>query len=440
MTTELSFAANTDSNGPGSNVLDTGTTSLLSEISCDFHGDRLARVKIVGIGEPIYGERRKTVRNLYGFKTGVQVDLPGGISRLVPVPENWLLQEYETGKSGYIVDKSNPANKVELIHSVPPKLRNFICDSEDVVCYRASGVAKPSVRLLHERLCHLRKCKSRTCLACRMAKSVRRRCKRARKERYRSKRPLAQLDVDYLGPVSPTSQRGFSMALCILDVKSGMFWGVPAKGKLPAPEIRRLIRELRSRYGRNIGVRVVYFVRSDNDPCFMGDFSQVLKISEVLELKPSPYNPSLNGNIERLVRKIVMALKSMLINTDPKCWCWGLEYLSLVSNSIKTPETGKAPLEVCEELLEEGDPRRTPGLKERDEQKLPFRRFGSLCVCHIEDPVLKRAHVASGQAFGKFLPSWIPGIYLGRSGRKGSNCDLVHWARDGSGGKLVLVC
>ena len=61
-------------------------------------------VNVVGLGKGgVIGLRGEARPNSYGIKEVVVVPhLPPGIDRLVPVPEGWKLQDYATGKSGYL--------------------------------------------------------------------------------------------------------------------------------------------------------------------------------------------------------------------------------------------------------------------------------------------------------------------------------------------------
>jgi hypothetical protein len=97
-----------------------------------------------------------------------------------------------------------------------------------------------------------------------------------------------------------------------------------------------------------------------------------------------------------------------------------MEMYCIVWNLVRIDvKTGRTPVEDVElELLHEDDPRRGEHAVGEDKrklnlEKLPFRRFGSLSICYIEDPVKKRNQIGNDAAIGKFAPNWYPGVYLG---------------------------
>jgi len=93
-------------NDCGDNLLDTGTTSLISTQCLDFDRTKPGeKVKIVGISkDPVVAIRYPMLANSLGYKVGVLVqNLPKHIRRLCPVPPGHKLQDFETGVSGYLL-------------------------------------------------------------------------------------------------------------------------------------------------------------------------------------------------------------------------------------------------------------------------------------------------------------------------------------------------
>ena len=451
-------SSSTSSFGSGNlqvNLLDTGTTAVLSTERSDFVGgdEFVKKVRIVGVGAEKVGYKRKMRKNKFGFSHGIFVfEIAAGIKRLIPVPPGHILQDYETGVSGYIRNRTS-GEIFSIKNSVPPEVDFvFLKDPEvdfPVHCFpvlQKSASSKPVAvpkRIVHRRLCHLPplggKCK---CLACELSMKVRKRFAKKRKEKYRQKKPLAQLDGDFVGPISPESVRRYRFGLLIVCAKTKRFWGLPIRHKNENTDrLRTLLFEIRAGYATRLGDPVLYYFRSDNEVVWDGRFADLLKENNVQPLRPSPYSPAANGLIERYVRKIVVALRAMLLYCDAKLWCYALEHYSMVHNDIHENPNGLSPMEECEQLLVEAeDPRRrltdaTTGrpLVTRHESTesivSKYSTFGSLCVCHIEDPIAARAAKFGGEPTGKFATPWLPGVYLGKD-KKSSNPMVGLWIGD----------
>lgn len=435
------------------NFLDTGTTSFLSGNKEDFESEVLGKVKIIGIGQPKYGWRMKMSHlskweKKFNFTTGVFLngEMPEGVDRLVPVPPEWKLDNFQTGKSGHL-ERVSDKIRHELIHSVPPRIVMQKEEEKQPFTEIKSFFAKPSRMRLHERLCHmttLRKGGKCRCLGCLLGKSVRKRFKRQRSLKYAQKKSLTQLDADFVGPIKPESLRKYRYGLLIIDPKSNKVWAIPIRHKSDNTErFRKVLVQIRASYGTKIGDRVLYYIRTDNENVWDGSFANFLNNNQILPLRPAPYAPQANGKVERLVRALVEGLRAMLLHIDPRLWCWAMEHWCKVWNDVHVNKSGKTPNQECEQdLLSPTDPRRrhsslddgTLGEKSEDQrlEKLPYRKFGSLVISYVEDPVRKRANIAQGLPTGKFSPKWKPGVYLG-SDPQSSNALVGLWLR----GKFV---
>jgi hypothetical protein len=439
------LASNTSSSiGPGKDFLDTGTTTLLSDQRADFDEDSTMlkrKCRIVGIGNPKIGVKMATRPNNLGFEYGVYLDdLPTGVRRLVPVPAEHKLQNFETGVSGYIERKSDGV-RLELTHSVPPQVLYKTTDLEEhKIYYTQHQQGKVQPMRVHQRLCHLvktTKSKKCRCVACMMGKSVRKSFKKQRETKYKRTKPLHQLDADFVGQLSPESVRGRRYGLLVICPKTKMFWCIPIKHKSEnVDRVRELLVEIKSKYGSTIADRVVFYFRTDNEYVWDGNFKKFLQSNRVLPLRPPPYCPQLNSIVERQVRNLVEGLRAMLIGVDRSLWCYAMEMYCIVWNLVRIDvKTGRTPVEDVElELLHEDDPRRGEHAVGEDKrklnlEKLPFRRFGSLSICYIEDPVKKRNQIGNDAAIGKFAPNWYPGVYLGHDPQS-SNAMIGVWVNE----------
>ena len=303
--------------------------------------------------------------------------------------------------------------------------------------------------LLHKRLCHMtdmRRAKCR-CLACELSKKVRKRFSKKRSDKYVQKKSLAQLDSDFLGPVTPESLRKYRYLMLVVCPKSKMFWCIPIRHKSEnTAKLKELVADVRSRYGRTLVDPVIYYWRTDNEPVWDGAFIKELEKKQIYALRPSPYCPAANGVVERFVRKIIQGLRSMLMYVDGRLWCFAAEHYAMVYNDCFVSSKGgtKAPREIVDEdLLEVGDPRKRhvdiPGSNPQSNLlKSKIKRdhlvaskyctFGSLAVVYLENPVRAQADKYSGIPTGKFSLKWIPGVYLGKD-PKSSNPLIGVWTR-----------
>jgi hypothetical protein len=252
------------------------------------------------------------------------------------------------------------------------------------------------------------------------------------------------LDADFVGPIRPESIRRFRYGLLIICPKTKKFFAIPIRHKSDNTDRFRLVlQKLRARYGKQLGAKILYFVRTDNEPVWEAEFARWLASEKVMSLRPPPYCPQINGVIERMVRTCTEGIRSMLSSgVDRRLWCYAMEMFALVWSSVHENKQGFTPDELCDiELLDAGDPRRrvrehvldqsllpaeppTGTIPEgewsmfsetREDRlaRLPFRKFGSLVICYKEDPIKKRQEKAHPLGSNKWACAWTPGVYLG---------------------------
>ena len=428
-----------DDNVNDVNLLDTGTTKLVSIMEDDFnHELPSSRALVIGVGSnPIEGRLMKCTPNEWGIEEGVLVaSLPADITRLVPVPRGHKLNEYGTGEPGGYIRCPDGTRK-EVIATIPPRVSYKKFSGLTVyAAYTTKTKTKTSnisKRRLHERLGHLTKDKN--CLACKLAKKVRKSFKKERAKKYMQPRPLAQLDMDFMGPISPESLRRCRYGLLIVCPRSKMVWAVPIRHKSQnTDEVAKVLHAIRAEYGREIGDKVLYYIRTDNEPVWDGSFSKFLNQNDIISLRPAPYCPQANGLVERLVRSVTEGVRSQLIGVDKRLWCWCLELFAQQWREAKPVKGGKTPKQIAAELRNPDDPRdHQPEMttdENLDRASRKFRKFGSLAICYKSNPAA-RAEVLAGLPPGKFNSMFTVGVYLGLDSR-GESAIVGIWENGGS--------
>lgn len=433
----------------GVNLLDTGTQSLLSTDVQDFLWDegRLGKVSVHGVKKdcPATAWRMKLRKNCWGFSEGLWIkELPKGIKRLVPVPPNFVLQEYRTGVSGFLQSTTNPRHKFQVTPTVPPTIAFYRVKEDLITCREVTLLARPSKLLVHKRLAHITrlgrhgtKCR---CLSCLKAKSIRRTRKQVRRKIYKPKRSLAQLDHDFIGRIRPDSVRGCKFVLIVICPKSFWIRCIPLQHKSQlVGELRKLIQELEVRYGQTMGERLVFYIRADNEAVNVSrEIGEFLASRRIQPLRPPPYNPSLNPVVERGVRVVSTYLRSTMEHIDARLWCYGVTHVGDVHCDVYTGKgRSSTPHETLQlDLIDEKDPRwrekfspcSTEEERDRRNSSLPYRTFGCLAIAYNSTPSTERSLLLGNEVEEevgpmpkfKFSPKWVPAVYLGHD-RASSN-------------------
>ena len=231
-------------------------------------------------------------------------------------------------------------------------------------------------------------CVNSLCLLihCLQAKSVRRMRKKARAAKYRSKRALNQLGADFVGAIRPESLRKNRFGLIVVDPRTNWIAFTPIRHKSQNVEkIREVITNLEAIFSKTVGQRLIYFFRSDNEPAWLSaPLREYLNSKHIQPLRPPPYCPSLNPNVERAVRRVASGLRALLLDVDPRTWCWAGEHFARCHNDSYINKFGMTPNEQLQRELLDGpvDPRwrdrhapKDATSREQQVEKLPYKVF-----------------------------------------------------------------
>ena len=174
-------------------------------------------------------------------------------------------------------------------------------------------------------------------------------------------------------------------------------WAIPiAKKNNNAEILKKINNRIKTKFGQGAHrSRLLYFVRTDNENAWDGEFARYLESQQITNLRASPYCPQSNGLAERCVRNVTSALRSIMVFCDKSVWCFAMEHYSKLWNRVKKNKDGKTPQETLEdELLDVDDPRRTPPVKL---EHLPYFIFGSLAIVYKSNPIQNKSDLLSGK-------------------------------------------
>lgn len=306
----------------------TLTNALLSLSCCDARGHDVllskGTVKVVHSGELIAKGRRES-RGLYrmDFKPVSKVCTTNAV---VTAHESSIGSSKESGAS---------------------------VGSQEQVSHRAIS----SLELWHRRLahCNLEKVKQAInwkgsipndfeCIGCIYGKAHRRSFPKAGKTRVTKPGELVHMDI--AGPML-ASYGGARYFLLIKDDFSGYLFFYPMKLKSESLEnFKNFLLDFRTTVGNKFQV---LRLRSDNGTEFMAhEFQRFLLMERIKHETTVPHNPEQNGYIERSMRTVVEAARSMIhgTNCSRQLWAEACNTACHVLNRIPLSEDSKSPFEL----------------------------------------------------------------------------------------------
>ena len=161
-------------------------------------------------------------------------------------------------------------------------------------------------------------------------------------ERPENLKPTKHNEVtawDHCGPW-PTSLDGNEILLSRVDEYSKYTRNYPSRTRCQAPEFLEIDF-------RREGVPVR--VRSDNDPTFKGEDSRWRNMCSkhgVVPTYSAPYEPAMNGTVERWNRTQGGLIRANLYGVDKRVWDHASRYVSYCYNRTVRRSTGKSPYEI----------------------------------------------------------------------------------------------
>ena len=156
--------------------------------------------------------------------------------------------------------------------------------------------------------------------------------------------PLAQLNLDFYGKLSPSGQGNNFILVVICDVSSHV-WVIPIKTKDEVVErVKELILKLRTTDSKNLYDKVVLSVRSDNEIVLRSRaWKNMLQGLSVNETHSVPYSPQQNGVVERYMRTLGENLSANMIGVDFSVWDFCARYIGWCWNRIPRKNFPRAP-------------------------------------------------------------------------------------------------
>ena len=218
---------------------------------------------------------------------------------------------------------------------------------------------------------------------------------------------LKTLAIDYSGSVGKTSIRGKRLALVVIcdAIKYAVVKPISLKTEV-AEALKEIVLNLRQKYSVDLGDKVTWFIRRDNEPALSApEMTKVMRSINVADHPAVPHNPEMNSTVERYMRTLFDGVRTNLIGVDKVLWCYCAEYLADVWNRLpheypKMPHhSGKSPIEIMESKV---------GCESsKDASKL--RRFGTLVYYKIQVPKGE----AEKEKAKKLTEKWHRGVFLG---------------------------
>jgi len=284
--------------------------------------------------------------------------------------------------------------------------------------------SRVSKLLEHQRNCHLftgpsNRCRCFDCLEMKGRKSSH---DKIRSSEYQIDNPFILFSCDFFGQIHPESFRKNCWVLLYCCDCCGYSKAAPLPTKDAAPEsLVKFVREVRAKCGIQHGCKATYAnklvfagIHSDNEKVFRSEsWETAVRNTGLHELHSVPFCPQQNGTCERMVGTVKSALRTTMMNVDPRCWDFCAEHISKVWNikvSKKASRYSKDGKPKCpEDILEQISD--NPLYKSGINKWKHLKRFG--CLTYFkrdvspEDTDMLKNKV--------LMPRRVKGIHLGFS-------------------------
>ena len=455
-------------NESNQNVLDSGTSCLISSVSDDFSTYCNGKVKYKTVTEQSYTDPDSVLGylkpNPFGLSRGIlKKDLP--IRRLIPT--NWLnangFDVHLMSEERSYIQSITSSDWWEVRNQFPdlPSLKDDMVFGNgqhrriNVNWYKPLGGVNPTLgepsqkcrkreieatefdaiehnflsKLeLHRRRAHISVPSVKVrCEECELAKGRKRSVEKVRKPKYSVPEPLFQLDADFMGPIRPESIMKHNFALVMIDPAISYPFVFPCIMKSDAYAlVEKLINKLRATDSKSLVDKVVFVVRCDNEKMLRGkQWIKTLQKLKIDEAHSAPYTPQENGVCERYMQTQTNGMKALLVGVDVRLWCYALVWFAAVwvrmprKKYPRAPQfNGLSPLEARRQRSEIKVEQGTPVVQKEEipddqedhmswnkENEKHLRRFGCLCY-YLNEP---------RHEIRKVDPKWVKSVFLGFS-------------------------
>lgn len=320
------------------NLLDSGTSAFISRHPEDFDSmETKPSVSVVSAGgEKTVAFKGKMKPNSCYLERGVY--MPSlAVDRLIPSNElndlGWCIT---LDKPKSFATHPDSGESIDIHNPCEGKLPQILISFEEQALAAGIRDAGASRALMHRRFGHLGCFRSnRPCEACLRAKGLKKSHRKIRPDIYKPRFPLQQLDLDFCGPFPVESVNGAQYALAAICPLTGYVAIRPIRHKSEVTEkLSKIIVSYRKRFGAFLGDKVVFAVRSDNEPTFGSKYEASLDELEVKVDHSVPYHPQTNGVIERFFRTMQSCLRAMLVGVDHRLWDYALLYFQDIWNNV----------------------------------------------------------------------------------------------------------
>jgi len=342
---------------------------------------------------------------------------------------NLLQFNLHFGEFGLMVDSSFlQGESVDSHLLVPRKHRRALRIRGKVPSLKKIVKSDPSVTrkkkttqlLEHWRSCHFSEGNSRTpCLDCMEYKGQKKGHSVVREERYAIAEPLTLFACDFFGMVKPVSYKGNNWVFVFVCDTCGYLHVKPLKTKHDAPkELEKFVLSLRNKCGIPFGSNankkgqiIFQGIRSDNEPVLTStDWKETCQKMNILETHSVPFEPQMNGKVERMIQTLKASLRTTMANIDPRVWDYAVSHIATVWNmrnntaSTNILEKPSSPDNIVASRSE------CPFVGISSKQQY-LRRFG--CLTFFVPGSRLKDKIKEEKKNGPLLPKKRKGIHLG---------------------------
>jgi len=134
----------------------------------------------------------------------------------------------------------------------------------------------------------------------------------------------------------------FRYILVIICPKVGFVRVIPIRYKSEViDKVKETVLLYRQTYGVDLRDKVVFTIRADNEPVLNSkEYNSLLGDLQLAEQHPTPYQPQMNGVVERFMDSLQTGIKTMLVGVDKRVWCFAAQYFGAIWNRVGRKKNG----------------------------------------------------------------------------------------------------